>query len=153
LTGATGGFYPAPGRRDATTRHDDSREPDGKPTVVAVDASVEGGIQGGGDLVVQGVVRGHVQVGGGVTVASTGAVEADVVAGGTVRLEADSRVVGDIRAPRVVIVDGASFRGAVDTGGPAPARTHDASAADAGGEPGPDAGLAAFAVRVAAPGK
>jgi cytoskeletal protein CcmA (bactofilin family) len=37
--------------------------------------------------------------------------------GGTVRLEAESDVRADIRAPRVVIVDGAAFRGDVDTSG------------------------------------
>jgi cytoskeletal protein CcmA (bactofilin family) len=62
-----------------------------------------------------------------------GALEADVVAGGTVRLEASSRVEGDIRAPRVVIVDGASFRGSVDTSGAAPA-------AGPAAVPSPDAG-------------
>jgi cytoskeletal protein CcmA (bactofilin family) len=65
-------------------------------------------------------VRGRVTLGGSLTVDPAGEVEADVTAGGTVRLEPDSRVVGDIRAPRVVIVDGASFRGAVDTSGAAP---------------------------------
>ncbi len=37
--------------------------------------------------------------------------------GGTVRIEAGSSVQADIRAPRVVIVDGASFQGVVDTSG------------------------------------
>ena len=118
--------------------------------MVGPDASVEGGIAGPGDLVVRGVVRGRVSVGGAVTVGPSGAVEADVVAGGTVRLEADSRFEGSIHAPRVVIVDGASFRGTLDTGGGAPLRTPgDAEPGDAG----PDAGLAAIAVRVPAGGK
>ena len=88
--------------------------------MVGPGTSVEGEIAGDGDLVVQGKIRGRVSVGGSLTVDPTGALEGDVVAGGTVRLEAESRVKGDIRAPRVVIVDGASFQGAVDTSGADP---------------------------------
>jgi cytoskeletal protein CcmA (bactofilin family) len=36
---------------------------------------------------------------------------------GTVRIEAGSSVRADIRAPRIVIEDGASFQGVVDTSG------------------------------------
>ncbi len=150
MTAATRGFYPAPGKESATSRDAQTGDPAGTPTVVGPDASVEGGIAGSGDLQVRGAVRGRVRVGGDVTVDAAGAVEADVVAGGTVRLEADSRFVGSIHAPRVVIVDGASFHGTIDTGGGAPLRTHDAP--PQAGE-GPDAGLAAIAVRVQAGGK
>jgi cytoskeletal protein CcmA (bactofilin family) len=88
--------------------------------VVGPGTSIDGEVAGDGDLLVRGRVRGRVTLGGSLTVDPAGAVEADVTAGGTVRLEADSRLVGDVRAPRVVIVDGASFRGAVDTSGAAP---------------------------------
>jgi cytoskeletal protein CcmA (bactofilin family) len=91
--------------------------------MVGPGTSVDGEIAGAGDLVVRGRVRGRVSLGGSLTVEGAGTLEADVVAGGTVRLEADSRVVGDIRAPRVVIVDGASFQGAVDTSGSDPRET------------------------------
>ena len=67
--------------------------------VVGPGASIEGDVLGPGDLVVRGSLRGRVSM------------------GGTVRLEADSDVRADIRAPRVVIVDGASFQGEVDTSG------------------------------------
>jgi cytoskeletal protein CcmA (bactofilin family) len=105
--------------------------------VVGPGTSVDGEIAGDGDLVVRGRVRGRVTLGGSLTVDSTGAVEGDVVAGGTVRLEVDSRLVGDIRAPRVVIVDGASLRGAVDTSG-----VDRAPQPEEAGTPSPDAGLA-----------
>jgi len=49
--------------------------------------------------VVQGILRGRASM------------------GGTVRIEAGSTVRADIRAPRVVIEDGASFQGMVDTSG------------------------------------
>jgi cytoskeletal protein CcmA (bactofilin family) len=105
----------------------------GAPSVVNPGTSVEGEIAGDGDLVIRGRVRGKISLGGSLTVAPAGTLEADVVAGGTVRLEADSRVEGDIRAPRVVIVDGASFRGSVDTSGAVPA-------AGPAAAPSPDAG-------------
>jgi cytoskeletal protein CcmA (bactofilin family) len=123
LTGATRASYPAPGRRHATKIDKDSAAAVGTPSVVGPGTSVDGEIAGSGDLVVRGRVRGRVSLGGSLTVEGAGTLEADVVAGGTVRLEADSRVVGDIRAPRVVVVDGASFRGAVDTSGSDPRET------------------------------
>lgn len=67
--------------------------------MVGAGASVEGLVSGPGDLVVRGSLRGRVEV------------------GGAVRLEPGSQVEADIRAPRVVIVDGAAFRGNVDTTG------------------------------------
>ena len=67
--------------------------------VVGPGTSIQGEILGPGDLVVRGSLRGRVSM------------------SGTVRLEADSDVRADIRAPRVVIVDGASFQGEVDTSG------------------------------------
>jgi len=69
--------------------------------IVGPGTTVDGVVLGPGDLVVQGTVRGRVSM------------------GGTVRLEAESDVRADIRAPRVVIVDGASFQGEVDTTGTA----------------------------------
>ncbi len=144
------------------SREEQDGHPAGTPTVVGPGAAVEGAIAGEGDLVVRGAVRGQVRVAGGVTVEPSASVEADVVAGGTVRLEDGSRVVGDVHAPRVVIVDGASFRGALPTGG-APARTADApvapsapsAEAPASAPPapaGPDDGLAAIAARIPAAG-
>jgi cytoskeletal protein CcmA (bactofilin family) len=143
LTAAPGASYPSPGRRHATKIDKDSAAAAGAPSVVGPGTTVDGEIAGDGDLVVRGRVRGRVSLGGSLTVESSGALEADVVAGGTVRLEADSRAEGDIRAPRVVIVDGASFRGAVDTSaGPAAGPPPEA------GTPSPDAGLAGLARRV-----
>jgi hypothetical protein len=89
-------------------------------------ASIEGQVTGPGDLVVEGSVCGTVSM------------------GGTVRLEASSQVRADIRAPRVVIVDGASFQGAVDTSGTAPP---DGVSPGGDASPGP-AGLSALVRRV-----
>src|SRR5438874_4367986 len=45
----------------------------------------------------------------------------------SVELTREGRMVGDIRAPRVIIVDGASFRGRVDMGEVEPGRINAAS--------------------------
>jgi predicted acyltransferase (DUF342 family) len=79
--------------------------------VVEAGTSVEGEIRGEGDLVVRGRVAGRVDV------------------RGTVRLEPGSEVRADVRAPRVVIVDGASFQGELDTLGGEPASGPEAAGA------------------------
>jgi cytoskeletal protein CcmA (bactofilin family) len=143
LTAATGASYPSPERRHATDQDKDSQTAGQAPSVLGAGTAVEGEVSGNGDLVIRGRVRGRIDLGGSLTVDPAGDLEADVVAGGTVRLEAGSRVVGDIRATRVVIVDGASYRGSVDTAGASPATP----ASDAGA-PSPDAGLAGLARRL-----
>ncbi len=98
MTGATRASYPAPGRH-ATGHEGKSAAPGAAPTVVRAGTTVDGYVHGPGDLVVQGNLRGRVSM------------------GGAVRLEPESDVRADIRAPRVVIVDGATFQGEVDTSG------------------------------------
>lgn len=90
-----GASYPAPRGRHATSP--DPKRGATATTVVEAGTSVDGELRGAGDLVVRGSLRGRV------------AVE------GTVRLEPGSDVRADIRAPRVVIVDGATFQGELDT--------------------------------------
>jgi hypothetical protein len=46
----------------------------------------------------------------------SGVVVGNVTATDSVQLTAEGRMVGDLAAPRVIIVDGASFRGRVDMG-------------------------------------
>lgn len=126
MTGERGASYPAPRGRSATSNESESAAPRPTPLVVGPGTSVEGQVTGPGDLVVEGAVSGQVSM------------------GGTVRLEAASRVHADIRAPRVVIVDGASFQGSVDTSA-AVAPAVPAPAGEA--SPGPT-GLSALARRV-----
>lgn len=91
--------------------------------VVGPGTSIEGEILGPGGLVVRGSVRGRVSM------------------GGTVRIEAESEVRADIRAPRVVIVDGANFQGDVDTSGAGPREEAAAGTGPSDGATGPS-GLA-----------
>ena len=66
-----------------------------------------------------GVVKANVAVKNAVI---SGVVVGNITATESVELTPDGRMVGDIRSPRVIIVDGASFRGRVDMGELAPGR-------------------------------
>jgi len=98
-------------------------------TVIGSTIVVDGEITGDEDLVVLGTVKGrislrenlHVEASGVLeanvetaTITIDGTVTGDVHASERVELRSDCRVVGDIRAPRVLIADGASFKGNVD---------------------------------------
>jgi len=91
---------------------------------------VKGELSGSEDLAIEGRVEGKINLSGcRVTIGASGQVTADIVAksvivAGTVkgRVQAEERVevaasgnlLGDVRSPRVVLVDGAKFKGAVD---------------------------------------
>ena len=101
-------------------------------TIIGSNITVEGEISGAGALTVLGVVRGHIQLKDVVTVAQGGRVEADidaqavevsgaiegnVSAADKVEIKSGGRLVGDLRAPRVLIADGASFKGNINMAG------------------------------------
>lgn len=115
-------------------------------TIVGPSILINGSLQGDEDLTVLGRVEGTIRLTRTLNVEESGIVKADisvrnavisgVVVGNinatdSVEITEAGRMVGDIRAPRVIIVDGARFRGAVDMGdmeaqrpsGPLPART------------------------------
>lgn len=98
-------------------------------TVIGSGITIEGEVTSDDAVVVGGVVRGKLQVDGPVTVEAQGVVEADIGAqsvsiGGAVTgnvtahdrvdLLAGGRLVGDVKAARLTIADGASFKGNVD---------------------------------------
>ncbi len=98
-------------------------------TIIGSGITIEGEISSEDELVVSGVVRGKLSVEGSVTVEAGGVVEADVDAqsvavGGNVTgnvtaaervdLLTGGRLVGDVKAARLTIADGAVFKGNVD---------------------------------------
>jgi cytoskeletal protein CcmA (bactofilin family) len=104
--------------------------PDGS-TIIGESILISGGLSGDEDLTVRGRVEGTVTLTKTLTVEPTGIVKAEVqvkncviagvvvgnvTASESVELTKEGRMVGDISAPRVIIVDGASFRGRVDMG-------------------------------------
>ena len=99
---------------------------------IGTSITIRGEVTGDEDLLIEGRVEGSVdlkqhavtvgsegQVKAGITgrvVTVEGSVEGDLRAEEVVVLRSTARVQGDITAPRVVLEDGATFRGAVDMG-------------------------------------
>lgn len=102
-------------------------------TLVAPGTKVVGKISGNAEVVVEGEIEGEIRVDGGAVVGSGGVVRGEIAArtirvGGKVfgnirgaeRVEvlASGALEGDVAAPRVVIAEGAFFKGKVEmTGG------------------------------------
>jgi len=106
-------------------------------TVVGHSILISGKLTGDEDLTVRGRVEGELTLSRTLIVEPTGVVKANVAvknaivsgvvvgninATESVELTREGRMVGDIHAPRVIIVDGASFRGRVDMGEVEPGR-------------------------------
>ena len=107
-------------------------------TVIGPSILISGKLTGDEDLTVRGRVEGELTLTRTLIVEPSGVVKANVAvknaivsgvvvgninATESVELTREGRMVGDIRAPRVIIVDGASFRGRVDMGELAPGRS------------------------------
>ncbi len=107
-------------------------------TVIGPSILINGKLTGDEDLTVRGRVEGELSLTKTLIVEPSGVVKANVTvknavvsgvvvgniqATESVELTQEGRMVGDIRAPRVIIVDGASFRGRVDMGELPPGRT------------------------------
>ncbi len=93
---------------------------------------IKGEISGDEDLVVEGVVEGQVRINRDLRVAQGGQVKANVAAQNLsvsgeiqgdcdatnrIEIQATGRLVGNIRAPKIVIAEGAMFRGNSDMSG------------------------------------
>jgi len=124
----------APGLQDRAPRPE-PRRPSGTPSeraTIGRSITIKGEVSGDEDLLIQGRVDGSVQlkqhavtvgadgwVKANITarvVTVEGEVEGDLNAGEQVVLRNSARVLGDLTAPRVVLEDGATFRGLVDMG-------------------------------------
>lgn len=97
--------------------------------VIGSSIVIDGEISGDEDLVIQGTVKGKITLKESLFVEGSGVVEADIMtrnvevsgsvtgninASDKVELKTDGRMVGDIKAPRILIADGATFKGNVD---------------------------------------
>lgn len=122
---------PAPARGQA--RNDQS----GLPTVTyfGPNVVVEGTLTGNEPVAIEGTVRGKINLSHDVVIGPRGRVEAsvhaktvvvegkvtgDISADERVELVASAAVDGNIKAPKIVVAEGAKFRGSVDMGSPAP---------------------------------
>ena len=106
-------------------------------TVIGPSILISGKLTGDEDLTVRGRVEGELSLSHTLIVEPSGIVKANVAvknaivsgvvvgniaATESVELTREGRMVGDIRSPRVIIVDGASFRGRIDMGEVEPGR-------------------------------
>ena len=100
-------------------------------TILGPTLEIEGEIEGDEDLIVQGRISGKISSKKNLTVAGSGRVEASVstrnlsvsgqVVGNVeaterVEVQREGKVIGDIKAPRVIIADGAKFKGNIEMG-------------------------------------
>jgi len=101
----------------------------GANTVIGSSIVIDGEISGDEDLTIEGTVKGKIALRQSLYVEGSGVIEADIetanvevsgqvtgniAASDKVELKANCKVVGDIRAPRILIADGAAFKGNVD---------------------------------------
>ncbi len=98
-------------------------------TIIGSTIVIDGEITGNEPLVIQGTVKGRIALQESLFVENSGVVEADVTsenieisgavtgniaASERVEIKSDGRMVGDIRSPRILIADGAHFKGHID---------------------------------------
>jgi len=103
--------------------------------IIGKHITIRGNLTGAEDLIVEGRVEGTIKLSNHLTVESSGVVQADLdvenlTVNGTVQgdiqatqsiaINADASVQGNIRAPRIIIEDGARFRGRVEMDVPLP---------------------------------
>jgi cytoskeletal protein CcmA (bactofilin family) len=100
-------------------------------TIIGSETIVSGNLEGDEDLTIEGRVEGSISLSRTLTVEVGGVVRADinvrnavisgvlvgnVEAQESVHITDQGRVVGDISSPRVILVDGSSFKGNIDMG-------------------------------------
>jgi len=137
-------------RSEASARPESRRSGDAhsaERAIIGPSITIKGEVSGDEDLLIQGQVEGSVtlelhsvtvgrdgRVKANITariVTVEGNVEGDLLAQEQIILRSAARVMGDITAPRVVLEDGASFKGLVDMGEPAGAHASKSKGASA----------------------
>lgn len=111
-------------------------------TLIGPNIIIEGTVTGSETMVVEGTVRGEINITSDLRVGTKGRVEAkvearnivvegrlngDITATDRVELIAGSNVDGNIKAPKIIVAEGAKFRGSVDMGSKVPAGVEPAS--------------------------
>lgn len=102
---------------------------DKEPCLIGSKITIRGQVSGNQDLIVEGRIEGRVSLENRLTVEESGSIEADlevvdasfkgevkgdVTASRSAVLHPTARVLGNIRAPKLVIEEGARFSGSVD---------------------------------------
>jgi cytoskeletal protein CcmA (bactofilin family) len=104
-------------------------------TFFGPNVTIDGTVTGSEPLLIEGTVRGKVNLTGDLRIGTKARIEAtvhaknvtiegkltgDVSADEKVELVASATVDGNIKAPKIVVAEGARFRGSVDMGSPKP---------------------------------
>jgi cytoskeletal protein CcmA (bactofilin family) len=99
------------------------------PCIIGKGITIKGNLTGSEELVIEGNVEGHIALKNHLTIKESGRITADIStesllvhgqvsgnidANDLVSLSSEASVVADIRAPRVVIEDGARFKGRIE---------------------------------------
>lgn len=110
----------------------DSAAPASQASVIGKKLVIEGKVGGSETLLIEGQVKGEINLDGELTVGPSARVEAkvhgknvtvdgtvvgDISADVRVELRPSADVDGNIKAPKIVVAEGAVFKGAVDMGG------------------------------------
>ncbi len=105
-------------------------------TFLGPNVVIEGTVSGSEAVLIEGTVRGQIKLTGELRIGTKARIEAtvhaknvlvegtmtgDLSADSKVELVASATVDGNIKAPKVVVAEGARFRGSVDMGSPKPA--------------------------------
>ena len=121
----------------------DTPVPTAGATFIGPNVTIEGTLSGSEPVVIEGSVRGNVNISADLRVGTKARVEAtvharnvvvegklngDISADERVELVASAAVDGNIKAPKIVVAEGAKFRGSVDMGSARP-REEDAAKA------------------------
>ena len=98
-------------------------------TVIGQSIVISGEVEGNEDLIVQGTIQGKISLNSNLIVEPSGNIQADVssqmvqingaltgniTASEKVEIKEHGKMTGDIKAPRILIADGALFKGNVD---------------------------------------
>jgi len=101
----------------------------GNKTIIGKTIVIKGELSGDEDLVVEGKVEGQINLKKALFIEPSGETKADintqtirisgrvignVSATDKIEIAADGRMQGDVKAPRVIIADGARFKGQID---------------------------------------
>lgn len=115
-----------------------------KATFLGPNVVIEGTLSGSEPVVVEGTVKGKINLNSDLRIGTHARLEAtvharnvvvegkldgDVSADERVELVASATVDGNIKAPKIVVAEGARFRGSVDMGKPKDAGHHEVAAA------------------------
>ncbi|MEA2570965.1 MAG: hypothetical protein QOI24_2966 [Acidobacteriota bacterium] len=111
-------------------------------TFISQNVTVEGTITGSELVFIEGSVKGKIDLGGDLRVGTKaritasvhaknvtveGRVDGDISADDRVELVATATVDGNIKAPKIIVAEGAKFRGSVDMGSAKPKEHHEAA--------------------------